>query len=488
VIGDRVISIPIAVLLVVGLVIAIADRGSADRVPASGSTLRGTWRDFDRNGVLGRARRERFVDRTELAPKARVRGRVALLAHITDAHVRDEESPARAPLLDRLGGQLSSTFRPQEALSAQTLAAAVASVDRLHPDAVLESGDLIDNAQSNELDLALQVLRGGRVDPDSGGRGYAGPQQASTPDPFFYRPSVDAPRHAGLLGRAQRPFRSRGLSAPWLPALGNHDLLVQGELAPNPAVERIATGDRLPVAVNQDVLREARGKPLTPATVESALRGGLIERTRRVPADRRRRFVTAAGEIARLRGASAAPGTGAGGRFDYVYDVGRRVRVVVLDLIDRGGGSRGVAAAGQPAWLARQLRGAGGRYVVVMTHQPLPKVPGGERLLRILDADPRVVAAVAGDTHHNRLDPRRAGGHGYWLIQTSSLADFPQQARAIELVRTTRGVAIETWMLDTAQTPLAGISRQLSYLDSQGGRPQRFRGSRQDRNARLYLP
>ena len=33
---------------------------------------------------------------------------------------------------------------------------------------------------------------------------------------------------------------------------------------------------------------------------------------------------------------------------------------------------------------------------------------------------------------------------------------------------------------------LADISRELSYLDSQGGRPQGFAGGRLDRNVRLY--
>jgi hypothetical protein len=41
-------------------------------------------------------------------------------------------------------------------------------------------------------------------------------------------------------------------------------------------------------------------------------------------------------------------------------------------------------------------------------------------------------------------------------------------------------VAIMTWMLDHAGQPPSDISRQLAYLDAQGGRPSDFTGGRLD--------
>src|SRR5207302_7891193 len=127
---------------------------------------------------------------------------------------------------------------------------------------------------------------------------------------------------------------------------------------------------------------------------------------------------------------------------------------------------------------------ASAQLVLVISHQPLVSSAGGDRLLSLLDGQPRVIAALAGHTHRNSIEPR---GH-YWLINTASMIDYPQQARALRILRTAGGgVAIQTWMLDHTGTELGAISRQLAYLDAQGGRPKAFAGGRLDRNVTLYL-
>jgi metallophosphoesterase (TIGR03767 family) len=450
--------------------------------PPPSSTLHRTFRDRNGDGVLERSGGEAFVDRTELAPASKPVRRLALFAQLTDVHVVDEESPARLEVLDRRGRPFTSAFRPQEALSGQVLAAAVRSVNALEPEAVVVTGDLIDNAQRNELDEALAILGGGRVDPNSGKPGYQGVQSAADPDPYYYRPDVDPPRHPGLLARAERPFGSPGLNAPWYPVVGNHDLLVQGNLAPTARTNAIATGDRKLIGLNPAALQAVRGLRLTPAAVAALLQHGLPGDSVRVAADPRRRELSPAETLAALRRASRHGGRGP--LLDYSFDIGA-ARAVVLDTIRRGGGADGVVRPAQVRWLAAELRRAGKRPVFVFSHTPLRSADGGEAALALLDRDRHVVAAVNGDTHRNEIRPR---GH-YWLIGTSSLIDYPQQARAFELDRTADGgVVLQTWMVDhDSSNRDAEISRQLAYLDFQGGRVQGLAGTRADRNARLYV-
>ncbi len=416
---------------------------------------------------------------------------IATLAHVTDAHVLDASSPARATFLDRLGTPFQSTFRPHETLTAQVLAGALNAIRHLKPDAVIQGGDLIDNAQSNELAHALTTLEGGVVRPGSGPHGYFGVQLASDPDPFYYRPDLDAPRHPGLLQKAVNPFASRGLQTPLYPVLGDHDILVQGEITPTPETKKLALGHqalwelppglRLPKAAREQITTSPDGPP-SAGLITSFLKQALKGPKQNVPADPTRREMDADEVVAKLR-------SGATGSLDYSIDAGPRLRLIVLDLARRKGGSGGLVRPDQPAWLDQELKAAGNRWVIVISHQPLPSSQGGDELLAVLDGHAGVIAALSGHTHRNEITPRSTPHGGYWLVNTASLIDYPQQARAIKVVTTGNGgVALQTWMLDHVfPGELGTISRALSYLDAQGGRPNGFKGTRLDRNATLYL-
>ncbi|MHB8691596.1 MAG: metallophosphoesterase family protein [Solirubrobacteraceae bacterium] len=486
--------------------------GSGSGAAASGSTLLSTWGDPVGDGQLRVLAGEPLLARTELGPQAPVSRTLATLAHVTDAHVMDASSPARVPFLDRLGPPFQSAFRPQETLTARVLDGAQRAVNALAPDAMIQGGDLIDNDQANELAAALQVLGGSSgsarsrlVMPGFGPRGYYGVQSALNADPFYYRPDLDAPRHPGLLRLAGRPFRAPGSRAPWYPVLGDHDILVQGELVPSQLTQSLALGGRalwdLPkgLSLPPGLTVTSGGSPdgpLLPGIVSQLLQEALSGPTVSVPASSSRRELASGEVVSAFGGAPGLRSAASKGtinrpspdRLDYAFDLGGELRVIVLDLARRAGGSGGLVVSGQPGWLSQQLAAAGTKWVLVVSHQPLISSEGGDAAMAILDQHPRVIAVLAGHIHRNSITPRKTAAGGYWLIITASLIDYPQQTRALQIVALKDGgVALKSWMLDhVGHAPLGPISRQLSYLDAQGGRPGAFAGTRSDRNVTLY--
>ncbi len=471
-------------LLLLALLV-VAGCGDEPRAAApAGSTLKATLVDADGDGFLESGPAQPLVVRRDLGT-ARPGREIARFGQITDAHVRDEESPARVPFLDRVGPPFDPAFRPHEAESAQVLDAAVRALNTQAPQAVVMTGDIVDNAQANELDTAVAVLRGGRVDPDSGRPGYDGVQDAANPDPYYYRPDNDAPRHPGLADAAQRPFTAEGLKAPWLPVIGNHDGLLQGEVPTTPELERVATGGEMVTRLDPDV-RPPTDEADAPAAVAALLQGGLPGDTTQVPADPSRHVMSPEEAARRLRDASGGRAALTGGRLDYAFDIGPRVRGIVLDTLSRTGGAAGKLEPAQVEWLRAELARAGGRHVLVFSHNPLDGTENGDEALSAMAEAGNVVAAVSGHRHRNAITPYQGR---FWLVSTASLADFPQQSRMFCLREAAGGgVVLDTWMVDHDGRGLAGTARELAYLDAQGGRPLGYAGRREDRNARLYVP
>ena len=475
--------------MTVTLGVVLLRAGDTAPPPETGSTLDSTWIDRDGDGTLERGPGEPLRDRTDLGPAGRPGRTLATFAQISDAHIRDEESPGRLPVLDRFGPPFVSAFRPQEALTPQVLAGTVAALNRLRPQAVAVTGDLVDSAQANELEQASAVLRGGEVDPDSGRRGYDGPQAASNPDPFFYRPGVDAPRRPRLVEDAQRRFRSPGLDAPWFPAAGNHDVLTAGVVAPSERIAAAATGSQRIAELDEGLEVPRSSESISPELVDRVLGEGL-GRSVQTPSDRR---ATAPRHVARRSRACAGPAApGARDRGSTTPSTSATgVRALVLDGARRDSGSGGLIGPESLAFLRRELARPGERRLVVFSHHPLRRSEGGEAALALLEADPRVVAAVSGHAHRNSVsaqpDPprlaRAVAGRDRLARRLS-----PAGARLPPARGAPRGLVLETWMIDHTGGRLAQISRELSNLDAQGGRPAGSRGLARDRNVRLHIP
>ena len=225
--------------------------GGARALAGCGASARAALR-LDAALHLGRPGRRRaaavrpgepLVDRTELGPRAAAVGVLATFAHLTDAHVLDASSPARVTFLDRLGPPFESTFRPQEALTAQVLAGAVAAIRGLRPALVIQGGDLIDNAQNNELTHALSGLAGGPVQPGADPTVTTACSRSSTRIRSTTGPMSTRRATPGSCARPSGRSAARG-SRRTVPVLGDHDTLVAGEIVSTPLTRALAVGDR----------------------------------------------------------------------------------------------------------------------------------------------------------------------------------------------------------------------------------------------------
>jgi metallophosphoesterase (TIGR03767 family) len=255
--------------------------------PAGKTTLQETLTPAPGSGYLGlqSATGENYVLRRggsakAKAKRAKKRRSLVNFVQLTDPQIADEMSPARVDFADPAGGEIKSSWRPQEALGLQIFDSVVRNVNANRKSRVkqgngkraktafaITTGDLADNQQLNETRWFKTVLGGGRVDPFSGkpvttqcgnlpadtlarinadvaARNYTGgadydDYRDAPADRFagFYDPDEAAPtpgpyaafpRYPGLLEAAQRPFQAAGLDMPWYISRGNHDGLVQG--------------------------------------------------------------------------------------------------------------------------------------------------------------------------------------------------------------------------------------------------------------------
>lgn len=484
---------------------------------------------------------EPHVLRTELGAGDGAAAEVLLtIAHLSDLHVCDAQSPARVEFLDRWVdpdspvaeeiGELGS-YRAQEMLTMHVVDACVQAVNAVatgpvggaRVDFAISTGDNIDNAQLNELQWYLTLLEGGRVHPDSGDLSrYEGVADDEIDDERFWHPSplttdlpstrYGFPSVGGLLDAARRPFDAVGLTVPWLAAHGNHDRLIQGTLALISAVADVSVGGDKPIGL-PDGWGAAEGLELlagVEASEPAALDGIMQARMRSVTPDAGRRTTSGPEFIAAHFGPRARP-PGHGFTRDepyYRYDHDP-VSVLMLDTVNPFGGWDGSLDRPQLAWLAAQLADAdtAQRYVVIASHHPLETLTNGFGEDRVLGAEVAALLArhrcvvlwLAGHTHATAVVARET----YWQVVAPSLIDWPQQARIIELLRGEGELRIAATMIDHAgEAPwsgsidsvvaLAGLSRELAANDWQWrataleDHPRA--GRIEDRNVVLTLP
>ncbi|MBA2573882.1 MAG: TIGR03767 family metallophosphoesterase [Nocardioidaceae bacterium] len=538
---------------------------TVDRTLVPGVALRGGTAGAYR--AVANAPGEPHVVRTELEARRPDRSSrdirpLLVFAHATDLQLADVQSPTRFEfcnehLDDPRFHRLVPMHRPQEALAARAVQAMVRALNSLDYgprsgadiSLVITTGDAIDNAQFNELQMFLALFEGGLVRPGSGGPRYEGVQSLQWGDDSFWRPDGDGmddsdwyqrrygfPHLPGLMDRALSAFHSQGLRLPWLACFGNHELLVQGL-------------GRVTEPVRQHLLGASKPRGSLAELDLDALEDAFIQAPERflsgqqhvVTADPdrravgRREFVDAHfSPLSRPLGHGFTTTNRRSGTAYYVHDVGP-VRLICLDTTSAAGAADGCVDEDQARWLRERLEevhsyrltaegtalttGHTDRLVILFSHhgidtmtnnRTLPADPDGSRLIGgpelrdLLHRYANVVAWINGHAHRNCVTPRhdplgRSGG--FWEITSSALMDWPCQARLLELLDNGDGtLSLVCTMVDhdgvVSPEPdlpwtgrwLAGLHRELAGNEPWRGFGSAARGGLADRNVDLRLP
>jgi 3',5'-cyclic AMP phosphodiesterase CpdA len=402
--------------------------------------------------------------------------RLARFVHLSDAHIVDDESPARAGIYDAPGAT-AGALRPQEAELCRLLDAAVRTINGLHRqdpiDFALLGGDNIDNAQGNELSWFLSILGGSpRVKCDSGREDDLRPGPAND--------GKDA-------------FVAEGLKMPWKWVTGNHDVLLQG----NAVI---------------DVGRLGVGGSYAPVGTRDYARGGEVFTGLFVTPDAQRTLLGRRDLLGRVRGDGDGHGLSdaevEAERASYSFDAGG-ARFVVLDTAAETGGAAGLLRqedAGR--FLAPSLAGAAREHrpVVLVAHHPFDAlVQDGGRFGQVhadallphtfagMVGESRAVAfSLTGHSHRHRVRPVHPGrGPAFWEVTTGSLADFPHQFRLLELWDEDNGwLRLSSTCVDVSVegNPAAQLGRSRGVIDYVSGYTTDGPGAIDDRNVDLWIP
>ncbi len=265
------------------------DPGPGDQPAAAvATTLDATIRPVggDRYRRLGWGPGEPHLLRTDLGvgpdpDPARTRRSLLYVAHHTDVHVCDAQSPARLE-----GGEAygwvnpgsDSGHRPQETCTTQVLDQLVRATNAVTTSPLsgapmawcIQTGDNTDNRTAAEVRWWLDVLAGRPVRPDTGEPGrYEGVQRSGWrtvwhPDRAGgdRRQRAGYPHLPGFLDASLARFEPVGLQVPWLAVFGNHDQIFSGTFGP-------ARGLRIDLI--EPMLAGSSRKPVTAAGLSRAI-------------------------------------------------------------------------------------------------------------------------------------------------------------------------------------------------------------------------
>lgn len=399
---------------------------------------------------------------------------------LSDIHITDKESPAQVLVAGYRGGN-SSAYSPVILYTTQVLDAAVQTINALHGSTPFDFGiclgDAVNNCQYVELRWFLDVMDGKVILPSTGA-------------------------HVGSNLDYQARFQAAGLdkSIPWFQVFGNHDHFWSGAFPVTEALRQVYLGATL---LNLDLAA-------VPPYSSQGTYVGVIDGSTpfgdvigagpeasypfppRVVPDQARRPLSRTEWISEFFNTSTAPaGHGLAqasvetGFACYSFEPKATLPLQVLVLDNTGNddsmsGAVGYLDQARYDWLVGELdRGQSeGKLMIIAAHAPIGLGASGwdpaspisqDALITKLHTYPNLVMWMAGHLHANTIaalpspDPAQPE-LGFWMVETASLRDFPQQFRTFEIVQNSDDtLSIVVTCVDPAVREGTPAARSRSY-------------------------